>query len=384
MKRDIEHQYKTSIAAYLHTSPDHIHLYYKGRVALYAILKAMDVHPGDEVVIPAFTCVVVPNAIKYLGATPVYVDIDPVTYNADLQCLQQAITERTKVIICQNTFGLSSNVEQIQALAHSRRIYTIEDCTHGFGGSYHGKPNGSYCDAAFYSTQWNKPFSTGVGGFAWVQNPELASKIAAVNSQMEPTTRKDTLSLSMLYFVREKILTEKRYWWMIRLYRWLSRHNLVQGSSGGAELISTLMPDHYFKALSPTQMKKGLQNLQHLGDALNLRKSNARIYNDYLRQHGKTAVNPALFDDHSFLKFPLLVSQREKVLEMAEKKHIPLGEWFCSPIHPVCEHWEQWDLQGDKYPIAVEKASQMLNLPTDEKNPDKVIHFLEEINDYIL
>ena len=184
MKKDIAQQYKTAIATYLNTSSEHIYLYYKGRVALYAILKAMQVQQGDEVIIPAFTCVVVPNAIKYLGATPVYVDIDPVTYNADMQCLKRAITEHTKVIICQNTFGLSSNVEEIQSLARSRQIYTIEDCTHGFGGTYHGKPNGSYCDAAFYSTQWNKPFSTGVGGFALVQNQMLQQRMTEVNNQL--------------------------------------------------------------------------------------------------------------------------------------------------------------------------------------------------------
>lgn len=384
MKKDIAQQYKTAIATYLNTSSEHIYLYYKGRVALYAILKAMQVQQGDEVIIPAFTCVVVPNAIKYLGATPVYVDIDPVTYNADMQCLKRAITEHTKVIICQNTFGLSSNVEEIQSLARSRQIYTIEDCTHGFGGTYHGKPNGSYCDAAFYSTQWNKPFSTGVGGFALVQNQMLQQRMTEVNNQLELPTQKDAISLSTLYFVREKILTEKRYWRMIRLYRWLSRHNLVQGSSGGTELVSTVMPSHYFKALSTTQMKKGLQNLQHLNDTLALRKQNAIIYNDYLQKHGKTFVESALFEDHSFLKFPILVNDRKKVMDMAEEQKIPLGEWFCSPIHPIDKNWELWDFHADKCPIAVEKASQMLNLPTDEKETDKIIRFLEKINDYLL
>ena len=62
--------------------PDHVTLFCKGRVALYAILRALGIGPGDEVILPAFTCVAVPNAILYTGATPVWVDIDPATYCA--------------------------------------------------------------------------------------------------------------------------------------------------------------------------------------------------------------------------------------------------------------------------------------------------------------
>ena len=76
-------KYKKAIAAILKCNPANIFLYWKGRVALYAILKAMGVKDGDEVIIPAFTCVVVPNAILYLGAKPVYVDISIEDYNTD-------------------------------------------------------------------------------------------------------------------------------------------------------------------------------------------------------------------------------------------------------------------------------------------------------------
>ena len=131
----------------------------------------MGVKDNDEVILPAFTCVVVPNAIMYLKAKPVYIDINPETYNISIEKIDEAITENTKVIICQNTFGLSSNIEDIIQIAKKNNLFTIEDCTHGFGGYDNGKPNGTYCDAAFYSTQWNKPFSTGIGGFLVVVIP---------------------------------------------------------------------------------------------------------------------------------------------------------------------------------------------------------------------
>ena len=384
MNKSLEYQFKQQLASYLDTTADHIYLYYKGRVALYAILQAMQVGKGDEVILPAFTCVVVPNAIKYLGATPVYVDIDPHTYNADIAGIEKAISPRTKVIICQNTFGLSSNVDAIHRLARQHHIHTIEDCTHGFGGTYKGKPNGTYCDAAFFSTQWNKPFSTGVGGFAFIQDKTLEQNLAIVNSNLEQPAIKDTMSLRMLYFVREKLLSEKRYWNMVAIYRWLSKHQLVQGSSSGMEICSVAQPNHYFKAMSAIQMKKGLQNVKKLPGIMQLRKHNARLYNDYLLKHNKTFVNPQLFPDHAFLKFPVLVKQRERVLALAEKQHIPLGEWFCSPIHPVRENWETWNLHAKDFPVAMEKSRQILNLPTDEKNIEKILQFLDNINEFLV
>ncbi len=379
-----ELKYKAEIARYLNAAADDIFLYWKGRVALYAILKAMDVHKGDEIVLPAFTCVVVPNAIKYLGANPVYIDIDAQTYNIDLTQLESKITDKTKVIICQNTFGLSSNVERIVEIAQKYKIKTIEDCTHGFGGTYKGKPNGSYCDAAFYSTQWNKPFSTGIGGFALVTDKELKTKLEKVNTNLEPSTAKDKFSLSVLYFVREKVLTDNRYWQMVKLYRWLSKHKLVQGSSSGTEIESAQMPPHYFKSISSVQIKKGIYNISALDEMLVRRKKNAETYSNYLEKKEKTFVPKNLFNDHSFLKYPFLVKERNEVMRIAEKCKVPLGEWFCSPIHPVRKQFEQWNFRECDFPVATKYSNQILNLPTDVADVTPILRFLEKIEDYLL
>lgn len=380
----LEFNYKYAIAQRLEATPDRISLYWKGRVALYALLRAMNIKEDDEVIIPAFTCVVVPNAIIYLKAKPIYVDIDPITYNIDVEKLKIAITSRTKVIICQNTFGLSSNVEKICEIAATHHLYTIEDCTHGFGGYYHKKPNGTYCDAAFFSSQWNKPFSTGIGGFAIVNNMELLYSLQIVNSELEHTSLKDNLSLSILYFVRDKVLTNSRYWKMLKFYRWLSKYKLVQGSSSKVEIETTVMPSHYFKSMSKVQIKKGIKNIALLSDNLGLRKKNAIIYSHYLAEKHKKSVPFELFENHSFLKYPILVKNRDIVFEIAEKYHIPLGEWFCSPIHPVQKNWEYWNLQIEKFPIACQCAEEIVNLPTDTQNIDAVLNFIDAIEENIL
>ena len=129
-----EMQYRKDINNYLKCGEDNIYFYWKGRVALYALLKAMGVGPGDEVIVQGYTCVVVANSIIYLGAKPVYVDIDLSTYNMNIEQMKEKITDKTKVIICQNTYGLSSNLEVLEQIAKEKGISTLEDCTHGFGG----------------------------------------------------------------------------------------------------------------------------------------------------------------------------------------------------------------------------------------------------------
>lgn len=380
---NLEHIYKKEIASYLQTNENQIFLYWKGRVALYAILKAMGVGKDDEVILPAFTCVVVPNAIIYLGAKPVYVDIDLKTYNARFEDIKKALTSKTKVIMCQNTFGLSSNIEEITTFAKAHHIFTIEDCAHGFGGYYNQKPNGFYCDAAFYSTQWNKPFSTGTGGFARINNLNLLEPVQKINQDLITPSFKQRISLQMLYFVREKLLNKHTYWHLIKFYRFLSRKNLILGSSSGAEITSVVMPPNYFMKLSEVQIKKGIKNLELIKIVLNRRKENALIYTKFLASQNKTHVPISSFENHSFLKYPLLVENRDEIFRLAEKSNIELGDWFISPIHPVQKDFEQWQLKPELFPNAVFAARKMINLPTDIKEVDHVFNFLKKIEQSI-
>jgi len=381
---DIETKYKQEISKILKANKEQIFFYWKGRVALFALLKAMNIKEGDEVILPAYTCVVVPNAIIYVGATPVYVDIDSDTYNANIDNIANAITPKTRAIICQNTFGMSSNIEEIITLAKQHNLFTIEDCTHGFGGTYKDKPNGSYCDAAFYSTQWNKPFSTGIGGFSLINNLNIVESLKAVNQSLIAPTCKEKITLKLLYFVKKRILIGFTYWPLVKLYRFMSKNNIVLGSSSGEEITSITQPKNYFMSLSKVQMNEGLKNIKNLPSMIEQRKQNAMIYTDYLSRQGKNHIPLIQFENHSFLKYPLLVSDREHVIFMAEKKKIELGEWLNSPIHPIQEKFESWGLNPNLYPKAVYAGKHIINIPTDAQKPEKVIDFLKTIEDYTL
>ena len=369
--------YKKSIASELKTNPENIFLYWKGRVALYAILKAMGVSKDDEVILPAFTCVVVPNAIMYLGAKPVYVDISNQTYNSDINEIKKAINKKTKVIICQNTFGLSTDIEQIIEIAESNNLYTIEDCTHGFGGYYNGKPNGSYCDAAFYSTQWNKPFSTGIGGFLVVNNDSLLQNVQSQEKDKIKPSKRDQFILKSLILFQKYFINRYTHHLFVSFYRFLSKKNLIIGSTQGKEISELKMPADYFKDISSIQIKAGLKGLKYLDRINKRRKKNAEDYSRFLKMKGKVYVDEKLFDNHLFLKYPVLVSDRDLFFEKAKKKWLIFGDWFVSPVYPVKTNLIRWGYDENNFPVAVEVSKKIVNLPTDIKENRPILNFLE-------
>lgn len=376
--------YIKEISKWLNTSPNQIELYWKGRVGLYAILKSFGVEQNDEVILPAFTCVVVPNAIIYCGAIPKYVDINPSTLNTSLDQIKQTVTNKTKVIIIQNTFGLSSEVKEIVTFAKEHNILTIEDCTHGFGGEYEHNPNGSYCDAAFYSTQWNKPFSTGIGGFSVMNNIEFIESFHRVNALLKTPSKKDRYILSLLIQAKKYLVHDSTYWTAIKLYRKLSRYGVVVGSSKGIELTSTEMPNNYFLRSVKVQERVGTSALKQLTDVLNRRKNVGLLYNDFFKKHGKWHYPKEVLLNHSFLNFPIFVNDKEAFQKKAENAKIRLGDWFVSSIHPVLDNFNLWHIDINDFPIAKEKADCILNLPTDVIKTDKMLSFLEQnINDLI-
>lgn len=370
-----EISYKLEIAKILDQQGHNVYLYHKGRVALFAALRAMGISEGDEVILPAYTCVVVPNAIKYVGAKPIYVDVQPDTYSVRYEDVLKYISTKTKAVIVQNTYGLYWDLEKYRSLKE-KGIFIIEDCTHGFSGFYNDIPNGKFGDVAFFSTQWNKPFSSVIGGFLSLNNTSLKPVLEEYNKNLEQPSLFDGLQISVQYYIHKYLLNDATYWPLIRLYRLLSKHNIIRGSSQGAEIESPIMPLGFFKYMSKSQISVGLKNIQKLSGVNLLRKKNASLYTLFLKQHGKNHIPETYFKNHLFLKYPLLVKDRALFMNLAEKFNIKLGDWFTSPIHPVSKGYEIWDLDIENYPNAKKLSAHVVNLPTDIDNTDKVIKFL--------
>lgn len=143
--------------------------------ALHLALVALGIQSGDEVLVPAFTWVSTANAVMYCNATPVFVDIDPITFNIDPKKVEEKITERTKAIIPVHLFGLCANIDAIREIAPHLKI--VEDGACAAGAAIAGKSAGSLGDIGCFSFHPRKSVTTGEGGMLTTNDDELAVKL---------------------------------------------------------------------------------------------------------------------------------------------------------------------------------------------------------------
>ncbi len=151
-----------------------------GTVTLQAALIAMGVKPGDEVIVPALTWIATIMAVCYVGATPVFVDIDKDTFAIDCQKAEEAITPKTKAIIPVHLYGSMADLAKLTAIASKYNLQILEDCAHMQGGKWMGKGAGAWGDIGSYSFQQSKTLAAGESGICITSNPDLAEKLYRV------------------------------------------------------------------------------------------------------------------------------------------------------------------------------------------------------------
>ncbi|MNX33692.1 dTDP-3-amino-3,6-dideoxy-alpha-D-galactopyranose transaminase [compost metagenome] len=152
-----------------------------GTDALHLALRALDIGPGDEVITVPFTFVATTEAIGIVGAKPVFVDIDPVTYNMDPAEVEAKITPRTKAIMPVHLYGQPADMEALMAIAKKHNLYVIEDCAQAIGATINGKRVGTIGTIGCFSFFPSKNLGAyGDGGACTTDDPELAARITAL------------------------------------------------------------------------------------------------------------------------------------------------------------------------------------------------------------
>lgn len=157
-----------------------------GTAALHLALLAHGIGPGDEVITTAFTFAATTNVLLMVGATPVFVDIDPDTYTIDPALVEAALTPRTKAILPVHLYGHPSDMQRIGQLAEAHRLYIIEDACQAHAATLDGKPVGGFGTGcfSFYST---KNMTTGEGGMVTTNDPVIAERIRLLRSHGQET-----------------------------------------------------------------------------------------------------------------------------------------------------------------------------------------------------
>jgi len=145
--------------------------------ALHLALLVLDVGPGDEVICPSMSFIASANSIRHTGATPVFADVDPRTYNLDPDAAETAITPRTKVIMVVHQIGLPVDLDRFLAIGQKHGVKILEDAACAIGSRYKGRPIGGHTEMACFSFHPRKVITTGEGGMITTNNREYTQRL---------------------------------------------------------------------------------------------------------------------------------------------------------------------------------------------------------------
>ncbi|MFO1523164.1 MAG: DegT/DnrJ/EryC1/StrS family aminotransferase [Kiritimatiellia bacterium] len=154
-----------------------------GTVAMHLTMLALDIGPGDEVIVPTFTYIASVNPVLYVGATPVFVDSEPAAWQIDPDRVEAAITPRTRAIVVAHLYGHPADMHRLQAIARRHGVHLIEDCAEALGARIGGVHAGSWADISAFSFFGNKTITTGEGGMVATNDPALDDRIRRLKGQ---------------------------------------------------------------------------------------------------------------------------------------------------------------------------------------------------------
>lgn len=153
-----------------------------GTAALHLALTALGIGPGDEVITTPFTFVASSNSILFNGGVPIFVDVDPETYNIDVEKIEEHITEKTKAIMPVHIFGNPCDMKAIKDIAEDHDLYIVEDCAQAHDARIDGKHVGNFGDVGCFSFYGTKNLVGGEGGAIITNNEELFEKIRSIKN----------------------------------------------------------------------------------------------------------------------------------------------------------------------------------------------------------
>ena len=334
-----------------------------GRSALFAILKAFNIHEGDEVLVQAFTCVAVPNSVLWTGAKPVYVDTDR-TLNIDVADAEKKRTAKTRAIVVQHTLGITADMDKISEFAKKNNLLVIEDCAHSIGATYGNKKVGSVGDASFFSFGRDKVLSSVFGGMAviqkrheqpWMKLKDIHKKLPspAMFWILQQLLHPLLFSLILPFY---KVGIGKGILFVCQKLRLLSIPVYPEEKTG---VRPKDFPAKYPNALA-LLLGNQLKKLERYNEN---RKNSAHYYLESL----KNSANAELLtypEGSIFLRFPVLHPNPESVIAKAKNAGILIGNWYHNTIDPAGVNFKKIHYTPGSCPRAEYTAKHILNMPT--------------------
>jgi dTDP-4-amino-4,6-dideoxygalactose transaminase len=295
-----------------------------GTSALHLALLAAGVGPGDEVITIPFTFVATVAAICYTGATPVFVDIDPVSYTIDVTQIEKAITERTKAILPVHLYGQPADMEPILQIARRYGLTVIEDAAQAHRAEYKGQRVGSIGDLGCFSFYPGKNLGAyGEGGMVVTNNPEYARAIRILRDWGQ----------------------EQRY------------HHVIKGYN------------YRMEGLQGAILRVKLRYLDKWTEA---RRTHAAGYDQLLADSGVKTPTVMPYSHHVYHIYAVRSPQRDTLQQRLQEKGIQTGIHYPIPVH-LQQAYADLGYQLGDFPYSEAAANQVLSLPMyPELSPEQI------------
>lgn len=300
-----------------------------GTTALHLALAALGIGPKDEVIIPNLTFIATANAVKYVGAKPILVDISKEDWNIDINKIEEKINKKTKAIIPVHLYGKPCDMDAISKIAKKYDLYVIEDCAEAIGAEYNGQKVGSFGDIACFSFYGNKIITTGEGGMCTTNDKILAEKMNLLKNH--------------------GMSDKKKYW-----------HDVIG----------------FNYRMTNIQAAIGLAQLEKIDEFIRIRGENSDFYNSILKKVKgiKLSVQKDYAKDVCWL-YSIIIDDdfkvnRDKLIEILKTRSIESRPFFY-PLSKMPPY-----KTNETFQVSEEISQKGINLPSSTKLTEKDIKYI--------
>lgn len=342
-----------------------------GRSAMMASLKALEFNQA-EVIMPAYTCLVMAQAVVASGNKPAFVDIDLADYNMDVNAFKAVLTSQTRAIIATHLYGYPADIGAIRAALGSDRIMVIEDSAQALLTPFPGKV-GLQGDIGLFSFGPNKQLSTIQGGVIVTNSFGLYEKIRTYRDREMSQVSLKVWAKRWTRLIVSYLIFNKP------VYGLLQRAGLVGWGSHKSDALDAKvaeMPGDYANAFLNFQGRIGLVQLSKLDTLLTRRRAMAELYDRELRD--VPGLNPApIIAGATYSQYTLRVSNRDKIdfPKRMSARGVSVDQTF-DYVLPCLRSYQAY--AKGTYPCAEQAAHEVVNLPSYPDLTRKEIHYIAE------
>lgn len=355
--------------------------YFRGRVAFAAILKALGVSAGDEVILQAFTCVAVPEAIMSIGAKPVFVDVEPGGINMDADDLARKIGGGTRAVVVQHSFGLPADLARLTSVVKENNLPLIEDCAHTIASRVDGQTVGTFGDAAFYSYEAAKPVFAGIGGSAVSNNQQLTQKLQAAYTDYLRPPALAQIETAALFFAHRIAYRPSTYWTVRSLFRALTRAGVIRGNYNKFQ---SRPAEDFERRMGQIQVRRLKQELRKLDEETAHRREVAAEYRQRIKSDSVSHLTIEQGVEPVFGRYPMFTTNKTEVVKDARAAKVELAVFYDSAVHPL--EGEESRIVGyepGSCPNAELAAGRIVSLPTGmhvgKREIDRAVNFFKDV-----